>query len=280
MSSATDPSTSPPTLLTIDGVTASQIIGDSQPQPLATGTLSVLPGAIAGSSGSTDAGDDQSPLLLLKIESSLFPLYKDTIFGTHDGKEEWYTFSLRVGTKDDAASGSSPSMWVRLVLPPLTTPELTSRRDQFEQHLIARGLLLDGIRATGDELGRASAQSGAQAARSVHQSAATHQTTTDPTDSPWQFSRLSHDASKNFKASTGTVAEYTTAASQAVSGLAASAGSAVGSAFASAKGSLMGGDGGAASGEASNSGGSDQSTRVMPNTRDAVSDAASGVGQG
>lgn len=269
-------------LLTIDGVTASQIIGSSAPQPIASGLLSLLPGP-----GSTTNAANTEPLLLIKVDTAVFPLFKDTIMGTHDGKEEWYTFSLPL--REEASTSSAVAetkdkeqTWVRLVLPPLTNSDLVSLRDRFEEHLITRGLLYDGIRATGDELGRSSAQSGSSTATSIHQSAAQHTVTTDPTDQPWQFSRWSHNLSNGFKGSTETVAGYTTSASNAISGLAASAGQVAGNAFAKAKEGLSSATREDIEGNQTTK--SQEATtgdeRVMPNTRDAMYDAFQGAGSG
>lgn len=235
-------------LVTIEGVTASQIIGSEPPKPISTGTLSLLNGEGEGGDASS------SPLLLLKVDQSVFPLHKNTTMGTHEGKEEWYTFNLDV---------SGTQTWIRLVLPPLISSEVVSARDELERQLIKHGLLLDGIRATGDEIGRTSTQTGSETAQSIHSASVHHVNTTQPTDSPWTFSRFSRNASRGFKESTETVASYTSAASNAVAGLAASAGSALGSLSAGTREDLGQGD-----------------ERIMPDTRDAVSDAASGVGHG
>ncbi|CAO1639288.1 unnamed protein product [Sympodiomycopsis kandeliae] len=260
MSSTTADTNTGTSLLDIAGVTASQLIGPSaSPQPLASGTLSLLQAAPSEASNPV--------LLVIKVDEAVFPLYKDTVMGTHDGKEEWYTFSLSLAEGEKS--------WVRLVLPPLSTPELVKSRDAFEQHLIARGLLLDGIRAAGDEIGQSSAQSGSQTASSITQSSAAHQVTTAPTASPWKFSRLSHSVSEGLQGSSSTLAGYTSAASQAISGLATSAGQVAGNAFQSAKENIAGAGN-------STSDGQQQSgdTRVMPDTRDAMYDAFSGAGQG
>lgn len=317
-------------LVAIADVTASQLLVDSSssdaastspataalsPQPLATGDLtlwSTLSTAASSSSSSTASNVDASePILLIRVAEQVFPLYKSTIFGTHDGKEDWYTFSVELepsagsAGKDDTPGVIKPDtsaindvarMWVRLVLPPgihEQSSPLSNARDDFERILISHGLLLSGIRAAGDEVGRGAAQSGEETSQQIKDAAGNHRAQTEGTNSPASFSRSSHRFAQGSNSTTASLAQYTGIASGAVSSLASSAGSALGTAYQGARDSLFSGSqgqqqdqqqqaastGGPAAGQDVFKG-EEADKRIMPETRDAISQAFDGAGQG
>ncbi|CAO1637161.1 unnamed protein product [Jaminaea pallidilutea] len=315
-------------LVAIADVTASQLLVDSSssdaastspataalsPQPLATGDLTLwsTPSTSASLSSSSAAStnvDPSEPILLIRVAEQVFPLYKSTIFGTHDGKEEWYTFSVELepqagsAGKDDTPGVIKPDtsaindvarMWVRLVLPPgihVQSSPLSNARDDFERILISHGLLLSGIRAAGDEVGRGAAQSGEETSQQIKDAAGNHRDQTEGTNSPASFSRSSHRFAQGSSSTTASLAQYTGIASGAVSSLASSAGSALGTAYQGARTSLFSVSEGQQQQQTASTGGTaagqdvfkgeEADKRIMPETRDAISQAFDGAGQG
>lgn len=292
MTTQTETTSAAAPLVTIQDVAALQIVSaDAPPQPLAQGKLELYPGDEGGEA-------DSKPILLLTVGNKAFPLLKDTIFGTHAGVEEWYTFDLALPTAASASAATDePSRtWVRLNLPPQIRQEgseANRARDHFEEVLINKGLLLDGIKATGDEWGQAAAQTGAAAASRLSAHSASIRSDSSFGAAPPQlqnggdidsatFSRQSHRWARGTRQTTNTLASYSTAASEAVSSFASSAGSALGSAYRSATQSLGTDD--ASSHEKSHGRGDaasdDKDDRYLADTRDAISQAASGAAQG
>ncbi|PWN18604.1 hypothetical protein BCV69DRAFT_284911 [Microstroma glucosiphilum] len=304
--------TLPPTtsaLAIVPDVTVAQLIG-SEPVPLAYGQLRLEEvSSSSSSSTSTSTLDPTStpvtasaaatsasePILLVRVgEKVVFPLYAHTIFGTHADEETWYTFDLPLPPVESSASAPSSSVpssstepagdaqsktWVRLVLPPLSTPEVLSARDTFEDALIARSLLLSGVRAAGDELGSSATETGTSLSSSLSQASQSHISTTSADgagEGAWKFSRASHRTSESVLRGSQALSGATQTAAEAMAGLATAAGGALGSAYQSIAGSFGGG--------ASASSAEDQQaasdSRVMPNTRDALSDAFNGASSG
>lgn len=310
-------------LVRIPSVTVSQLIGSAPPKPLCTGELRVLPGPAAAPAPSgasageaAQGGSLKDVLLLLQVgEQHTFTLRRGTTMGTHEGHEEWYTFDLDLDLDlgGDAApeSGDAPApaarTWIRLVLPPLSASasssdpsSLLALRDRFEDLLISRGLLLDGVRAAGDELGQSAAQGGRATAKSWREAAEEYRATVDPsgglvstgtgnggagTGAPTGtggFSQWSHRVADGAAGGSATIAHYTGQASAAVGGLASSAGSALGGVYARARESLVGSaeDGEEDKEYASMGTGEKRDTRVLPGTRDAMYDAFEGAREG
>lgn len=308
--------TLPPTtsaLAVVPDVTVAQLIG-SEPVPLAYGQLRLEEVSSSTSSSSPTSTSDPTstpatasaaataasePILLVRVgEKVVFPLYAHTIFGTHADEETWYTFDLPLPPVESSASAPASSVpssssieaagdsqsktWVRLVFPPLSTPEVLSARDTFEDALIARSLLLSGVRAAGDELGSSATETGASLSSSLSQASQRHISTTSADgagEGAWKFSRTSHRTSEGVLKGSQALSGATQTAAEAMAGLATAAGGALGSAYQSLAGSF--GGGASASASAGTEGQQPPSdTRVMPNTRDALSDAFNGASSG
>lgn len=278
----------------IPNVTAAQLVG-SDLHPLVTGTLTLQLAPPRDDREVAATEESRVPILLLYVEEKLFPLYKDTVMGTHEGQELWYTFNLPTSSsKSESSSSSEPTpttsstssdIWVRLVLPPLTDDSLLSKRDKFEQALIQHGLLLDGLLSTGDELGKSFSQSGISTSQSLEARSKEHRSTTSATDSPWTFSRTSHKIAQGANSSTRTLSQVTSLASDLVGSLASSAGQVVGSAYQSTKDNLFTTE--ESRQEAMQqeemkrqTGGEKEDDRYLPNTRDAINSAFEGASEG
>lgn len=298
--------TLPPTtaaLAVVPDVTVAQLIG-SEPVPLAYGQLRLEEVSSSSSTSTSDPTSTPStasaaataasePILLVRVgEKVVFPLYAHTIFGTHADEETWYTFDLPLPPVESSASAPASSVpssstagdsqsktWVRLVLPPLSTPEVISARDTFEDALIARSLLLSGVRAAGDELGSSATETGASLSSSLAQASQSHISTTSADgagEGAWKFSRTSHRTSEGVLKGSQALSGATQTAAEAMAGLATAAGGALGSAYQSLAGSFGGGGASTSAAEAQ----PPKDTRVMPDTRDALSDAFNGASSG
>jgi hypothetical protein len=115
-------------------------------------STSLSPNAAAAptsSSSSSSNASPSAPILLAFVGKTLFPLYKDTVFGTFINQPRQYAFDFKLS--------ETTSTQVRLVLPENVQEGV---QDEFEEILIQRGLLLQGIRAAGDEIMRGAKESG------------------------------------------------------------------------------------------------------------------------
>lgn len=131
---------------TIPNCVARQVIAGAE-TPLSSGDLTLqLPTVTHTQSPSTSS---PKPVLLAFLGSTLFPLYKTTNFGTFTQSPRTYGFDFQLS--------EDTSTQVRLVLPDDVQADV---QDQFEQILIHYGLLLEGIRAAGDEVMRSATEGG------------------------------------------------------------------------------------------------------------------------
>lgn len=142
MSASTRPAYSHLLPFSIPNCSAVQIINELE-TPLSKGDLTLqLPTVTQQRSADTSTSSAQ-PILLAFVGTSLFPLFKETTFGTFTQHPRQYGFDFRLSKE--------ATTQVRLILPIDVSEAL---QDRFEEILIQSGLLLDGIRAAGDEIMR------------------------------------------------------------------------------------------------------------------------------
>ncbi|KAN0064791.1 hypothetical protein ACQY0O_001848 [Thecaphora frezii] len=268
-----------PSNATIPNVVATHLVGDRtlqiargqltlQPSPYtlqtnatsASGQKQAQPDAaeLPSHHGETDAGVDANlPVLILSVGNATWPLYRSTLFGTHDKDETLYTFLAEMSPPKDsddleadsgasnepppssealpATKASSTATWIRLTLPAAVCAyksPVQVGRDRMEQLLIEHGLLKSGLAAAADEVASSARQSGQQKAERIEAATQRYLDATPSTALPASFSNQTHRATAKTASATATGASYTHAASEAIADLAASAGAAMGKAFA------------------------------------------------
>lgn len=142
-------------LITIDNCNAEQLVG-TETAHLSTGQLNIYP-----------AGDptENKDINLTLGPSAAFHLSPSTsTFFTHASNTRIYLISLPLG--ESIGSGS----YVQITLPEgIDVPgsEAEKARDTFEEILVSRGFLKEGVEAAGDELGRGIAEGAAGISSSI-----------------------------------------------------------------------------------------------------------------
>jgi hypothetical protein len=253
---------------TIPNCVALQIIGGDTETPLSKGDLTLsLPTITSSGRSPITEGPPTStsaPILLAFVGKTLFPLYKDTNFGTFTNNSRQYAFDFRL-SKDTSTQ-------VRLVLPEDITESV---QDGFEEILIQSGLLLQGLRAAGDEIMRSARMGGKENAERIKQGTKEHISNTPSAgNDPLQFSKASHENAESFNSGSNTVYDYALSASNVIYGAAGSAGASIRKGVNSINESLPA----SIQNTTSEEKGADPDD--MSDLRKAINEAASGVSQG
>ncbi|KAI0073330.1 hypothetical protein K474DRAFT_227988 [Panus rudis PR-1116 ss-1] len=158
------------------------------------------------------------PILTLVVGNAAFPLYHDTPFGTLKDDGRVYIFQPPI----IEAEG-----YVKLRLPHgvmTASSQLSHARDTFEQILLDHGLLVDGLEAIGDDLGRTFKEQAVSASSRLRDATKEYLRGNPPTRHPAPVSATTHGFSAMTAAATESLYRAATLATSAIGSAAWTAG--------------------------------------------------------
>ncbi|KAH9943581.1 hypothetical protein B0H21DRAFT_779706 [Amylocystis lapponica] len=193
------------TVVEIPSTVATHVLGDTVSPPH---TKYPVPPAYNGT--------DDLPDLTLTVGKAAFPLFKTTLFGTLASDDRAYVFTPELGGRE--------SGYVKITLPGGVKEagcELAKLQTQFEQVLIDRGFLKEGMAAAADELGKSVRDDSASVAQRVRGRTASFLTRNPPTSEP---AVVPQSAASSSASGTQSIATRARSLSNAVSSAASQAG--------------------------------------------------------